>query len=241
MEKIIYINEKETHYSINEEGEVKNIITGKILKQHDTKDFYKSVMIYLDGKGKNCRVHRLLAQAFIPNPENKPYVNHKDGNRSNNKLENLEWCTPSENIRHAINTGLMTPVKERAVVQYDLDGNKIKIYDSITQAARETNSSIEKIILCCKHQRLTHNYFQWRYINEAQEKIAPQQKPKTEAKRIAQIDPISGEIIKIYNSITEAAKEVKGSSGAICNIINKKKNLHTHKGYKWELVDEIVQ
>jgi len=60
-----------------------------------------------DGTTKRCRVHRLVAQAFIPNPENKPYVNHKDGNRANNCVANLEWVTASENAIHARQTGLI--------------------------------------------------------------------------------------------------------------------------------------
>lgn len=241
MDKKIIIDGIETNYSVNEEGIVKNITTNKILKQHNTKDFYKSVTIYVNGKAKLCRVHRLVAQAFIPNPDCKPYVNHIDGCRFNNKIENLEWCTPSENTRHAIDTGLMTPNNERSVVQYDLNGNKIKIFDSITQAAKETNSSIEKIICCCQYQRLTHNLYQWRYINDALETLPPQNEPKTKAKKVAQIDPISKEIINIYDSMAQAAKAVNGSSGAISNIVNKKKKVHTHKGFMWELVDDIVQ
>lgn len=62
--------------------------------------------------------------AYIPNPENKPYVNHLDGCRSNNLVENLEWCSPSENTKHAVKTGLMKPTKERTVIQYNLNGEK---------------------------------------------------------------------------------------------------------------------
>ena len=114
-DRIIFINGKETHYTINEKGVVKNILTKKELKQHYTKDFYKAATIYLDGKPKHCRVHRLVALAFIPNPEGKQYVNHKNGKRDDNRVENLEWCTPSENTQHAVSTGLLTPINERSV------------------------------------------------------------------------------------------------------------------------------
>lgn len=63
---------------------------------------YMSVALYKDGKAKHVRVHRLVAQAFIPNPCNKPYINHIDGNRVNNNVENLEWCTQKENVHHSI-------------------------------------------------------------------------------------------------------------------------------------------
>ena len=241
MEKIIIYKGIETHYSISDEGIIKNILTGKELKQHCSKDGYLYTTIYVESKPKSCRVHRLVANAFIPNPENKPYVNHINGKKNDNRAENLEWATPSENTQHAVDMGLLTPKNERSVVQYSLEGNLIKVYDSLTQAAKETNSSLEKIILCCQKQRLTHNLFQWRYINDAPPSLPKQEKPKTTSKKVAQIDPISKEIIQIYDSMTQAAKSVNGSSGAICNIVNHKNGLKTHKGYIWKLVDDIVQ
>jgi formate dehydrogenase assembly factor FdhD len=68
---------------------------------------YKSVVMTINGKQYTALVHRLVAQAFIPNPKNLPQVNHKDGNKSNNRVENLEWCTPKENAQHALRTGLI--------------------------------------------------------------------------------------------------------------------------------------
>ena len=74
------------------------------------KSGYRYAMIQLsNGKQKNCRVHRMVAEAFIPNPENLPQINHKDGNKLNNHVTNLEWCTAKQNTDHAWNTGLATP------------------------------------------------------------------------------------------------------------------------------------
>lgn len=95
-------------YYITDDGRVwsdsrKNGIE-RFLKPIKSKDGYLFVNLYKNGKPKVMRVHRLVAQAFIENPDNKPYVNHIDGNRTNNAANNLEWCTQQENVRHAIYT-----------------------------------------------------------------------------------------------------------------------------------------
>lgn len=82
--------------------------TGLVLKPRISKHGYYYVNIYKNNNRKTVKNHRLVAEAFIPNPENKPEVNHKDGDKLNNKISNLEWVTSSENIYHAVHTGLFT-------------------------------------------------------------------------------------------------------------------------------------
>ena len=99
----------ETLFSVSNTGEVFSKRTNKILKQHTKRNGYKTIATKIGGRnGKSLcfKVHRLVATAFIPNPESKPYVNHIDGDPGNNNLKNLEWCTASENTIHAINFGL---------------------------------------------------------------------------------------------------------------------------------------
>ncbi|QIW89920.1 HNH endonuclease [Bacillus phage Izhevsk] len=79
---------------------------GKLMKPKTSKKGYIEVTLTKNNKGKTYKMHRLVALAFIPNIENKPEVNHKDGNKGNNKMGNLEWSTPLENISHAIKNGL---------------------------------------------------------------------------------------------------------------------------------------
>lgn len=96
------------NYMVSDDGMVKRVETGKILKQRLRHDNYLSVSISMGSRNdiKTILVHRLIAEAFIPNPENKPQVNHKDGDTTNNCVSNLEWVTPKENIIHSIKTGL---------------------------------------------------------------------------------------------------------------------------------------
>lgn len=91
----------------------------QLLHTYDPKKFdYICVGLWRNGKCKQMLLHRLVAQVFIPNPGNKPYVNHIDGNRRNNCVENLEWCTPQENTQHAIRTGLQQKVWDNSVPIY---------------------------------------------------------------------------------------------------------------------------
>lgn len=94
-------------YKIDNEGNIYNK-KNKIIKQRISNSGYKCVVIIINGKRKGKFVHRALAFAFIDKIEGKEFVNHKDGNKLNNNLDNLEWCTRSENIYHMYNNGLKT-------------------------------------------------------------------------------------------------------------------------------------
>jgi hypothetical protein len=99
-------------YEINAEGTVRNIRTKHILKKQINAKGYWVITLHIGPERnhkKSFLLHRLIAEAFIPNPENKPWVNHKNGNTLNYQLNNLEWATPSENQQHAYDTGLKTP------------------------------------------------------------------------------------------------------------------------------------
>lgn len=92
-------------YLIYDDGRVYSFISNRFLTVAKTARGYYQVTVF----GKNHYMHRLLATYFIPNPDNKPYVNHIDGNKSNNSISNLEWCTANENMTHARDTGLLNP------------------------------------------------------------------------------------------------------------------------------------
>ena len=102
----IYLFGNKTKYVVNTEGSVINTETGKIIKPETTHAGYQRLLIYYNGKRKLMYVHRLVAMAFLPNPDHLPEVNHKNGNKSDNSVDNLEWCDSSYNNQHSYDTGL---------------------------------------------------------------------------------------------------------------------------------------
>lgn len=107
--KPVVINGMITNYDISNTGILRNRVTQHILKYSYDKDGYLGISLCFNGRQYRCFAHRLVAKAFIPNPENKPEVNHIDGNKTNNNVDNLEWVTRQENAIHAIQAGLYNP------------------------------------------------------------------------------------------------------------------------------------
>jgi hypothetical protein len=105
-EKFVSISGYEGLYKIAKTGEIYSVLRNKTLKHQTQSNGYKTVNLWKDKKVKTCTIHRLIAQAFIPNPNNKPVINHKNLNKADNSIENLEWCSHSENIKHAKDNGL---------------------------------------------------------------------------------------------------------------------------------------
>jgi hypothetical protein len=119
--KRILINGIETNYDVYDDGRVYSLKNKKFLSPRGKKDGYQHVSLYHDGKVYQLSIHRLVALYFIENPDNKPEVNHKNGNKTDNNVKNLEWVTTSENIIHAFKTGLKIPKrgKKSHLAQYD--------------------------------------------------------------------------------------------------------------------------
>lgn len=162
----VFITGFEDKYMINDEGDVYNIQKGIKLKPYKNNKGYYLVGLYKNNVRKNYLVHRLVACQFLPNPNDLPEINHKDRNKGNNNVSNLEWCTRSENMIHCCKYGFYNGQKKcKAIVQYDKNYTLIKIWESIKEASIKYNTSISNIVKCCKGKYKTCKGYIWRYDN----------------------------------------------------------------------------
>jgi len=150
-------------------------IFGKVLKIRTDKKGYSVVYLSKDGKQKVGKIHRLVANAFIPNPLNLPQVNHIDGSKSNNHVENLEWCTNSYNQKHAWEHGLQPSYEEsngrgrpaQPVAMLDLmSGDTLREFNTLASAGRETGINQYNIRSVCMGFRNHAGGYGWKFINK---------------------------------------------------------------------------
>lgn len=146
----------------------------KILSISKSNRGYLQVCLTKNGKYKTFLVHRLVAQTFIPNPLNKLTVNHIDGNKENNCVNNLEWATSSENIKHAFTIGIKEIHNKLKVNQYDLEDNFIKTWNCITDFLKANNINLKSsnISMCCKGKRPTAYGYKWKYADDVLQKAS---------------------------------------------------------------------
>jgi len=173
MEEWKDIKGLEGYYKISNTGKVYSYKTNKILSPGLCGSGYKKVQIGKDKKYKNRMIHRLVAEAFIPNPENKRTVNHIDGNKQNNDVSNLEWNTYSENLKHAYKHGLNYWCEgkgkdARKVCMIDqYSGEILKTYESIGDAYKENDFFSQSTISdVCRGKNIIAGGYVWRYAED---------------------------------------------------------------------------
>lgn len=145
---------------------INNIVEkGKILILK-TNNFnkYSQITLCKNGKVKMFYIHRLVAEAFIPNPENKPQVNHIDENKKNNRADNLEWCTIKYNNLYGTRLEKVSKSKCKPIIQFDLKGNIISKYESTKQASKITGIDSSSITKVCRKKMKTAGNYIWSYI-----------------------------------------------------------------------------
>jgi hypothetical protein len=202
-------------------GKHKRIINEKIINPIKTKVGYSVINITYPSR-KQFLIHRLVAKVFIPNPENKQQVNHIDGNKANACVSNLEWVSCKENSQHSHNTGL-NPTK-KSIIQYDLDMNKIKEFNSQKEASIQLNINHQDINKCCKNKNKSAGGFIFKYstdINLIDNVYSYSNLSNT--KKIIQYD-LQMNKIKEFNSQKEASKQLNISYTSINKCcLNKQK------------------
>lgn len=142
-------------YEVSNLGNVRNKKTNRLLKLNKATNGYYQLSLSNNGKSKKFLVNRLVAQAFIPNENNLPQVNHKNKIPTDNRVENLEWCDAQYNIDYSVS---------KKVCQYKLDGTFIKDWKSARQASRLTDTRLASIVDCCNGKQKTANKYIWKYI-----------------------------------------------------------------------------
>lgn len=161
-------------YLINRQAKISR---EKILSYGYNLQGYPFVRLSKNGKSsKNLYIHKLVAKHFILNPENYPVVNHKNGIKTDNKVENLEWCTQKYNIQQSFKNGQQKPTwqgktgiqcpNSKKVNQYDLEDNFIRQWDSLRDVERQLNIFAISVSRCCRGINKTAGNYKWRYVNE---------------------------------------------------------------------------
>ncbi len=248
-------------YMISNYGRVKSysrksksntLLKEKILIGNISKGYIK-YKLYIDGKKRNLSQHRLIAIHFIPNPENKPFINHINGVRNDNRIENLEWCTHSENIKHSFDVlnrkiqnhiGVLN-LNGKKVAQYNLNGYLIETFMSFKDAERKLKISASDISSCANGfyeksrngkiylKKSTGGFMFKIFENEPLKKIEPYIKSiNLRRSRAILVFDLKNNLIGEFTSSAIAAKELGLSETCIRRVFIG--NQHQHKGYTFK-------
>ena len=220
--------EKTLNYEISNCGEVRNKTTKKILKSQ-LLNGYLGITLKTNNKKTLSKIHRLVATQFLICPDETYVVNHKDGNKTNNHVENLEWISQSENVKHAFRLGL-NKGKKNKVYQYTLDNVFIREYNSPIDVENETGIPRTRILDVCEGKARKTGGYIWKYSDEyTATQPVPEGKTMTEYPNY--IITNDG---KVYNSqrkrFLSLKKHVNGYIGiALTSYDNKRKNFYAHR------------
>lgn len=152
------VMEYEDLYEVSNLGRIRNCKSGKLVMQSVTISGYKRATLYKNGKPKTKLVHRLVAEAFLPNPSNYTIVNHIDENKLNNVVTNLEWCTQSQNIMHHYKGNIAKSPTKYVVLKIAQDGTTISKYSNILGAARANNIEYKELKKVLTSSRILNGF-----------------------------------------------------------------------------------
>ena len=150
-------------YQVSNLGRVKSVRRNIILKNRIARNGYKRVLLCTNNIPKNYYIHRLVATAFISNPNNYPIVNHKDENPQNNSVGNLEWCTQEYNVNYGTGIAKRARSRSKKVLQFKPDGTFVKEWKSTMDVQRNLGFNHTHISACCRNIIKTAYGFIWKY------------------------------------------------------------------------------
>lgn len=233
-------------YQVSIDGEVKSLERispqGHLLKERIMKPVlndmgYLRVGLTKGGKSKSFFVHRLVAQAWIPNPDNLPIINHKDENPLNNRVENLEWCTQKYNV----NYGTAIEKRKKPVVGINPVTGEVVVEFSSTAEAGRNGYRMGCILDCCKGKSLTCKGLIWCYKGTSNEeinrRIAEYRHNEEITKPVVALDK-QGRIVHTFSNVGEAEKHGYDQRwvSACCNGMRK-----SHKKLIWKYQDDFLE
>lgn len=216
---------------------------GKVIKGKVMPNGYIMVRLHKDGEETNALAHRLVAQAFIPNPENLPEVNHKDRNTANNNVSNLEWCDRIYNLTYDGAVERRTMAVSRPIEQLTKDGQHVAYFRSAKEIERLSGGRYyERDISRVAKSKTTRSSsvygFRWRYVEKTDnltyctEPFVP--KNLKSDRRLEQLT-MDGQHVAYYSTLTEACKALEAKKSAICNACRGVTKYSY--GYRWRYVD----
>lgn len=227
-------------YAVSNLGNVKNTRTGKILKREILNSGYARIKLKGLNNNGDQLVHRMVAESFIPNPDNKPVVNHKDADRMNNRVDNLEWVTHAENIADMANRGTLNTYTAREslrlgkpVQQVCQDtGKVIDVWESMKEASEETGITRRTISKECKGGVGQNQGIRWEFVSP-DDKVTT--KSINKGKLVVRTDNEGNEVK--FETIISASESIDVHRSTLTRWLSKSIDGEkvAYGGYMWEL------
>ena len=230
------IRNYENYYQVSNYGRVrsldriikdtksKRLYKGKILKLTSTNWGYLTVSLKKNSKSRKFFVHRLVAEAFVPNPNKLEVVNHKDEDKLNNSATNLDWCTLKDNMLYSKKNN------KRSILQYDKNGNFVKIWSSITEAAQHFKVNVSLISQCLNGKIASATNYVWRYYDDNFPSKIDTSSLNFAKKAVYQYS-LDGKFIKEWDSCSSAEKALGITLGNIISACCGR--IKTAGGFQW--------
>lgn len=147
-----------------------HIYKGRIMKPICEKESgYRSISLYKNGKMTKYNIHRIVAKAFIPNPNNLPQINHKDENKTNNRADNLEWCSTLYNLTFGSRLSRIAEKRAKKVAMLNEDGKPVMVFSNISKIERDYGIHHSNIIAVCQGKRERAGGYKWAYLDDYNE------------------------------------------------------------------------